>query len=135
MGQKCCHNCSSSLRFRDKCIFAFYAENKAGRQKCQENNFGENLPADSADALRAKNFVKIALAHSVFEINTFLHFIQKIHDGRQKIQGKRFWQKVASRLCIYPVGKKFCQNHSSSLCFRDKHIFVFSASRKIVLFS
>ena len=41
--------------------------------------------------------------------------------------GKQFLRKVASRLCIYPVGEKFPRNCSISLCFRDKHGFVFNA--------
>ena len=36
-------------------------------------------------------------------------------------------QKVASRLSKYPVGQKFCQNHSISLRFRDKQVFAFKA--------
>ena len=42
-----------------------------------------------------------------------------------KVAGKRYLGKVASRLWIYPVGQKFCQNRSISLCFRDKHVFAF----------
>ena len=38
----------------------------------------ENLPVESADTLHVKNFVEIALARSVFEINL------EIQDGRQK---------------------------------------------------
>ena len=43
-----------------------------------------------------------------------------------KVAGKRFLQKIASRLYRYPVGQKFCQDRSISLRFRDKHIFVFN---------
>ena len=42
-----------------------------------------------------------------------------------KVAGKRFLRKIASRLYRYPAGQKFCQNRSISLCFRDKHVFVF----------
>ena len=35
---------------------------------------------------------------------------------------KRFWRKLASRLCTFPGDQKFCQNRSISLCFKDKHV-------------
>ena len=41
--------------------------------------------------------------------------------------GKRFVGKAASSLSRYPVGQKFCRNHSISLHFRDKHYFAFYA--------
>ena len=41
--------------------------------------------------------------------------------------GKRFLGKVSSRLCSYPVGQKFRRNHSISLHFRNKRVFVFNA--------
>ena len=43
----------------------------------------------------------------------------------QKVAGKQFLQKVASKLCRYPAGQKFCRNRSISLHFRDKHVFAF----------
>ena len=68
----------------------------------QENDFCENLPVDSADTLRVKNFVEIALgnnrfvkitlARSVSKINTFFHFTQKLKmaakSGGKMILGK-----------------------------------------------
>ena len=57
-------------------FFAFYAEIQDDRKK-RENNFCEKSPVDSADTLRVKNFVEIALSCSISEINTFLHFTQK----------------------------------------------------------
>ena len=42
------------------------------------------------------------------------------------VAGKGFLQKVASKLCRYPVGQKFHRNRSILLCFRDKCIFVFN---------
>ena len=47
-----------------------------------------------------------------------------------KMAGKQFLGKIINRLCIYPVGKKFCRNRSISLCFRDKCIFMFYAEIK-----
>ena len=40
---------------------------------------------------------------------------------------KTIFQKIASRLCIYPAGQKFCRNPSISLYFQDKRVFVFNA--------
>ena len=77
VGQKFHRNRSISLRFRDKRVFAFYAEIQDGRQKWPENDFLGKPLIDSADTLWAKNFVEIALSRSVSEINTFLHFTQK----------------------------------------------------------
>ena len=45
--------------------------------------------------------------------------------------GKRFLKKVASRLCRYPTGQKFCRNHSISLHFRDKHVLCFMQKFKM----
>ena len=54
--QKFCRNCSISLRFRDKHVFAFNAEIQGGRQKWRENDFCEKSPIDSADTLQIKFF-------------------------------------------------------------------------------
>ena len=70
LGLKFRRNCSSSLRFRDKHVFAFYAEIQDGHQKWRAKDFLGKSPVDSADTLWIKNFVKIVLAHSVSEINT-----------------------------------------------------------------
>ena len=80
--------------FRDKHVFAFKAEIQDGRQKWRENNFCEKSPADSANTLRVKNFVEIALSHSVSNINTFLHLRQKFKmaakSGGKTIFGKSY---------------------------------------------
>ena len=57
-------------------------------------------------------------------------FSAEIQDGRQKFPGKSFSVKLASRLATYPAGQKFHQNHSISLCFRDKRVFAFNAEIK-----
>ena len=44
-------------------------------QKWWENNFWQKV--DSVYTLRVKNFVEIALCHTISEINIFLHFTQK----------------------------------------------------------
>ena len=91
-----------------------------------ETKFFENWVFHSAYTLRVENFVEIALSRSISEINTFLRLTQKFKMAA-KIGGKTFLQKVASRLCIYPVGQKFCQNRSISLHFQDKRVFAFNA--------
>ena len=84
--------------------------------------FCKTWPVDSADTLWVKHFVEIALFHSVSEINTFLHF-RRNSRWLPKVVGKRFFGKVASRLCRYPASQKFHQNRSISLHFRDKSVF------------
>ena len=81
MGQKICRYLSISHHFQDTGVFAFYAEIQDGHQKWPENDFQGNLPVDSGDTLRVKNFIDITLACSISEINTFYAEIQ---DGRQK---------------------------------------------------
>ena len=53
----------------------------AGQKFCQKRSillhFGEKSPVDSADILRVKNYVEIALSRSISEINAFLHLTQK----------------------------------------------------------
>ena len=103
-------------------FFAFYAKS----HDSWEIDFWEKSPVDSADTQWVKNFVEIALSRSVFEINPYLHLMQKFKMAT-KSGGKRFLEKVASRLCTYPVGKEFRRNRSISLRFRDKCFFAFYA--------
>ena len=65
----------------------------------------EMSPIDSADILRVKNTQKFKMAS----------------------KRKTIFQKIATRLCRYPTGQKFCQNRCISLCFQDKWVFVFDA--------
>ena len=73
----------------------------------------------SADTLRVKNIVEIALSLTVSEINTLLRFTQKFK-MTPKSGRKGFFRKVASRPCIYPVGQKFRRNRSISHRFQEK---------------
>ena len=72
--------------------------------------FGQNLPVNRADILQVKNFVEIALAHTVSEMSTFfafsalrkfinvyLCFTQKFKMAA-KSGGKRFLRKLANTL-------------------------------------
>ena len=53
-------------------FFSFIAKIQDDRQKWRENDVWEKLQVDSADTLRVKNFVEIALSCSVPKINRFL---------------------------------------------------------------
>ena len=93
VGPKFRRNRSISLCFRNKCAFAFYAEIQDGRQKQREKDFCERSPVDSADTLCIKNFVEIALSHSISEINMFLHLMQKFKMAA-KSGGKMIFAKI-----------------------------------------
>ena len=58
-----------------------------------------------------------------------MHFcaLHRISRWPLKVVGKQLLRKVASRLCIYPVGQKFRWNCSISHCFWDKCTFAFYA--------
>ena len=87
---------------------------KMATKSVGENNFCEKTPVDSADTLQKKNFIKIALSRSVSEINAFLRLTQKF-----KMAAKSGWKTIFCKKspCRYPVGQKFPQNRSISLCF------------------
>ena len=67
---------------------------------------------------------KLLLSRFVSEINAFYAEIQ---GGRQKWPGKSSLVKFASYFATYPAGQKFHRNRSTSLRFRDKHVFAFNA--------
>ena len=125
-GQKFRRNCSISHRFRDKCIYMFYAEIQDGCQKLRENNILEKSPVNSGDTLAIKNFNEIALSHIVPDINVFLRFNQKFKmatkNGRKMISGKNH-QLTLLLPCL--VGQKFRPNRCISHRFPDKCIFTF----------
>ena len=76
-------------------------------QKWQENDFCKKPLVDSADTLMVKNFVEIALARSISEMNAFLRLYRNSR-WPPKVVGKRVLGNVTSRLYRYPVGQKFC---------------------------
>ena len=90
-GQKFCQNRSSSLHFRDKQVFAFYAEIQDGHQKRRENDFWEKSPVHSTNTLWFKNFIEITLACSISEMNAFYAEIQ---DGNQKWRENHFCENL-----------------------------------------
>ena len=67
--------------------------------------------------LQLKNFVKIVLSSTVFEIEAFLCFAifaknYKIQNGHQFGRGKMFLNIGVAALLRYPVGKKIRRNRS-----------------------
>ena len=64
-------------------FFSFYTEIQDGCQKWQEN--------DPADSLGVKNFIQIALSHTVSEINTLIFCILSRNSRwLPKMAGKQF---------------------------------------------
>ena len=94
---------------------------KRGRKKI----FCEKLPVDSAETLQVKHFCRHRSISLRFRDKRIFVFNTDIQDGRQKWRENIFLRNNASRFCRYPVGQKFCGNHSILLCFRHKYIFAF----------
>ena len=72
-----------------------------------------------SDTLLLDNFDKIALSHTVKEIEAILCFAifgknSKIQNGRHFWGGENFMKIAKSALVGYPVGRKFRRNHSVS---------------------
>ena len=62
-------------------------------KKWRENDFWQYIADDSVCTLWVKNFVKMAVSHTVSKINAFLHFTQKfsmaVKNGGKIIFGKK----------------------------------------------
>ena len=87
-------------------FFAFYAEIQDGHpKKWRESDFCKMSPVHSADTLQVQNFVEIALSHC-FQDECAFALYAEMQEGCQKWRESDFCEKVASRLCIYPVGQK-----------------------------
>ena len=56
--------------------FLYFTQIQDGRQKWRKSDFCEMSPVHSADTLWVKNFVEIALSHTVSNINALLRFMQ-----------------------------------------------------------
>ena len=110
-GKKFQQNRTILHHFRDKCVFAFYAEIHDA-YKNDTNDFWEKSPVDSADTLGVKTFNKIVHRNSRW---------------LPKMAGKRFLEKVTSQLWRYPSNPKFQRNCSITYGFRDKCVFAFYA--------
>ena len=72
----------SCFVFREKHVFVSNTEIqvmqkfKMGAKSGRENDFCEKSPVESADIMRIRNFIEIALSRSVSEINGFLRYMQ-----------------------------------------------------------
>ena len=129
--------------------FCILCRNSRWPPKWQQSDFCEMLPvhSESADTLRVKNFIKIALSRTVSKINVFYAEIQ---DGRQKwwesdfcikspvdsaaqitCRSEILWKSLIGRNDFYkkchpytlqiPCGSNvFCRNGSISHHFRNK---------------
>ena len=75
------------------------------RQKWRGKDFWEKLPVDSADTLWIKNFVEMALSHTVFEIKAFLRFTQKFKIAAKNGE-KLFLGKNCKQTLQIPCGSK-----------------------------
>ena len=81
--------------------------------------FGKLQRVHSLDTLSVENFDKIALSHTVKEIEANLCFAifgknSKIQNGRHFWGGENFWKIVKITFLRYPVGRKFRRNRSIS---------------------
>ena len=108
----------------------FYAEIQDGCQKWLENNFCKKSPVALQIPCGSKILLKIALSHSVSNINRFLPLTQKFKMA-SKSGRKTIFRKIASRLCRYPAGQKFCRNRSISLHFRNRQVFLLTQKFKM----
>ena len=103
----------------------FYAEIQNGHQKLHENDFWEKSPVDSADNLRVKNFVEIALSCPVSEITAFLRLTQKF-----KMAAKSGWKTKFAKVASSPADtlwvKNFVKIARSRFDFQDKQVSAFN---------
>ena len=81
--------------------------------------FGKLQRVHSLDNLWVENFDKIALSHTVKEIEAKLCFAifgknSKIQNGCHFGGGDNFLKIGKSRILRHPVGRKFCRNRSIS---------------------
>ena len=94
-------NLSFSHHFRDKCVFAFYAEIQDGHQNWRETDFWQNLTDEYVYTLGVKNFVNLSLSCTISEIHAFLNFTQKFKmaakNDRKAMFGKN-WLMTADTL-------------------------------------
>ena len=94
--QKLVRNLSVSHCFRDKCIFAFYAEIQDGCPKLQKTIFGKKYHRtfhNSRTCPVVKNCLEITLSRTVSQLNVFLWFMQKFKMAAE-LWENNFWQKV-----------------------------------------
>ena len=105
----------------------FYPKIQDSRQKWQENDFWGKSPDDFEDTLGIKNFIQIALSHTVSQINVFFCFLRRNSEWPNKNGAKTiFWECHQMTADRYPGDQKFCVNYYLSP-FQDKCVFAFHA--------
>ena len=83
--------------------FSIYCKNSTCLQKWRENDFWRGR-STLRTYWEPKNFVEIALFHTISEKNGLLHFDAENQDGRQTWQASDFWQKKCKMTLCIPWG-------------------------------
>ena len=78
----------------------------------------------TADTLQVKNFVEIALSHTLYEINVFLHFTQQFKVATIFLGGKTIFDKMW-QMTVYTLQVKKIHRNSIVLPFTISEINVF----------
>ena len=135
MGRKFQRNYSTSHGLGDMSKFVFChfwqkLENSKWPPFLGRGNFFENCRVHSFDTLWVENFDEIALSHTVKEIEANLCFAifgknSKIQNGRHFWGGENFLKIAKSTFLIYPMGRKFRRNCSTSHGLGDMSTFAF----------
>ena len=72
------------------CFLRFKQKFKMAAKNGGKSDFWQKVADKSAYILQVKNFVEIALSHTVSKINAFLRFQKKFQDGRQQWRENNF---------------------------------------------
>ena len=73
-------------------------------KKWRENDFWQNIADDTVYTLGVKNFVEMAVSHTISEINAFLHFTQKFNMAVKNGRKTMFCKKLQT--LHIPCGSK-----------------------------
>ena len=119
-------NHSISLRFRDKHVFCSLRRNSRWLPKVAGKRFLGKVASRLCRYPAHKKFRQNRSISLRFRGKHVFAFYAEIHDGCQKWRENVLLQKVASRLCRYPVGQKIRRNRSISLHFQNKRFFCFT---------
>ena len=118
--------------FRDKRVFAFYAQNQDGRQnggkiflrivarKLCRYPVGQKFCQNRSISLRFRDKMRFCVLSTNSRWPAHFCILRRNSRWPPKVAGKQFLEKVTSRFCRYPMDQKFRRNCSISLRFRDK---------------
>ena len=118
----------------------FLHRNSRWPQKWWENNFCEKLPVDFALTLGVKNFVEIALSHTISEKNVFFAFNAEIQDDCHKWGKPFFCEKMpvhsphtlVVKNCIKIALSRTISEINAFLCFMQKFKMTVKNGRKTI---